>query len=111
MSFSVGHAPPGAQPGIPMNPVKRLLPGIVATIALGAAMSAHGKPANEATRMESVPHLKDYPVVEFRRYVTADGELARFVKYLDAYFHEAFEQLAALVFGPFTERGPSRKSS
>lgn len=88
-----------------MNHVKRLLPGIVAGIALGAAMSAHGKTANEATTMESVQHLQDYQVVEFRRYVTADGELAHFVKYFDTYFPEAFEQLGAMVFGQFTERG------
>jgi hypothetical protein len=88
-----------------MNHVKRLLSGIVAGIALGAAMSAHAKPANEATRMESVQHLKDYQVIEFRRYVTSDGELAHFVKYFDAYFPEAFEQLGAMVFGQFTERG------
>ncbi|WP_447733640.1 NIPSNAP family protein [Rhodanobacter soli] len=92
-----------------MNHFKRLLPGIVAGIALGAAMSAHGKPANEAPMMEGVQHLKDYQVVEFRRYVTADGELPHFVKYFDAYFPEAFEQLGAMVFGQFTERGrPNR---
>jgi hypothetical protein len=88
-----------------MNHFKRLLSGIVASIALGAALSAHGKPANEVTMMESVQHLKDYQVVEFRRYVTSDGELAHFVKYFDAYFPEAFEQLGAMVFGQFTERG------
>jgi hypothetical protein len=88
-----------------MNNLKRLLPGIVAAIVLGAALSAHGKPANEATQMESVQHLKDYQVVEFRRYVTADGELANFVKYFDTYFPEAFEQLGAMVFGQFSERG------
>ncbi|MGB3269308.1 MAG: NIPSNAP family protein [Rhodanobacter sp.] len=88
-----------------MNHVKRLLSGIVAALALGAAMSAYAQPANEATRMESVQHLKDYQVVEFRRYVTSDGELAHFVKYFDTYFPEAFEQLGAMVFGQFTERG------
>ncbi|MFC5437797.1 NIPSNAP family protein [Rhodanobacter umsongensis] len=92
-----------------MNHLKRLLPGIVAGIAFGAALPAHGTPANEAPMMESVQHLKDYQVVEFRRYVTADGELAHFVKYFDAYFPEAFEQLGAMVFGQFTERGqPNR---
>lgn len=86
-----------------MNHVKRLPSRIVAAIALGAAMSAHA--TNEAPKMESVQHLKNYQVVEFRRYVTADGELAHFVKYFDAYFPEAFEQLGAMVFGQFTERG------
>jgi hypothetical protein len=88
-----------------MNHVKRHLCGIVAAIALAAVTSAYAQPANEATRMESVQHLKDYQVVEFRRYVTSDGELAHFVKYFDTYFPEAFEQLGAMVFGQFTERG------
>jgi hypothetical protein len=87
-----------------MNHFKRRLSGSVASIALVAALSAHGKPANEATMIESVQHLKDYQVVEFRRYVTSDGQLAHFVKYFDAYFPEAFEQLGAMVFGQFTER-------
>lgn len=55
--------------------------------------------------MESVQHLRDYQVVEFRRYVTSHGERAHFVKYFDTYFPEAFEQLGAMVFGQFTERG------
>jgi len=88
-----------------MNHVKHLLPGIIAGIALAAAISAYGKPASEPPKMESVQHLQDYRVVEFRRYVTADGERAHFVKYFDAYFPEAFEQLGAMVFGQFTERG------
>ncbi|CAM0998314.1 NIPSNAP domain-containing protein [Rhodanobacter sp. Root179] len=86
-----------------MNHVQRLLSGTVAAIALGTALSAHA--TNEAPTMESVQHLQDYQVVEFRRYVTSDGELAHFVKYFDAYFPEAFEQLGAMVFGQFAERG------
>ncbi|MGB3463519.1 MAG: NIPSNAP family protein [Rhodanobacter lindaniclasticus] len=92
-----------------MNPSKRLLSGIVASIALGAAMPAPARPANEAPTMESVQHLRNYQVVEFRRYVTADGELTHFVKYFDAYFPEAFEQLGAMVFGQFTERGHANR--
>ncbi|KRE89535.1 hypothetical protein ASG87_04205 [Frateuria sp. Soil773] len=68
------------------------------------APSAHG-----GTDMQTVQHLRDYRVIEFRRYVTKDGERARFVKYFDTYFPEAFEQLGAMVFGQFTERGnPNR---
>jgi hypothetical protein len=84
---------------------KSLLPGLAAWLAFGAAVPVHGKPVNEASTMQSVQHLKDYQVVEFRRYVTSGGELAHFVKYFDTYFPEAFEQLGAMVFGQFTERG------
>lgn len=75
--------------------INHLLPGIVATLAIAATMPAQAKPANEAATMESVQHLKDYQVVECRRYVTSDGELVHFVKYFDTYFPEAFEQPGA----------------
>ncbi|HEV2680441.1 MAG TPA: hypothetical protein VGV14_08070 [Rhodanobacter sp.] len=92
-----------------MNHFERLLRGIVLLSVFGAATSAHGKPTNGTTTMESVQHLQDYQVIEFRRYVTGDGERAHFVKYFDTYFPEAFEQLGAMVFGQFTERSnPNR---
>lgn len=58
-----------------------------------------------ATPVETVSHLSDYQVVELRRYTTAPGQRARFAAYFDAYFPEAFEQLGAMVFGQFLERG------
>lgn len=88
-----------------MKHIQRLLFGIVSFVALGAAISAPSKPSSENTPMDSVQHLQDYQVVEFRRYVTSDGERAHFVKYFDTYFPEAFEQLGAMVLGQFTERG------
>ncbi|MEO7432511.1 MAG: hypothetical protein ABIR62_10850 [Dokdonella sp.] len=54
--------------------------------------------------MDSVAHLQDYQVVEFRRYRTTHGERARFAAYFDAYFPEALEQLGAMVFGQFLDR-------
>jgi hypothetical protein len=53
---------------------------------------------------QSVAHLRDYPVVELRRYTVAAGQRARFAAWFDAYFPEAFEQLGAMVFGQFLER-------
>ena len=55
--------------------------------------------------MDSVKHLQEFQVVELRRYVTTNGERAHFVKYFEAFFPETFEQLGAIVFGQFTERG------
>lgn len=58
---------------------------------------------------ETVAHLQDHQVIEFRRYATSPGKRADFIRYFDAYFPEAFEQLGAMVFGQFTERGdPNR---
>ncbi len=53
---------------------------------------------------ESVKHLQEFQVIELRRYTTSDGARARFAKYFDTYFPEAFEQLGAMVFGQFLER-------
>ncbi|WP_158885457.1 NIPSNAP family protein [Rhodanobacter sp. L36] len=78
-----------------------LLPFVAACIALGTSSAL----ARQATDMQTVEHLQDNQVIEFRRYVTEHGERAHFVKYFDAYFPEAFEQLGAMVFGQFTERG------
>jgi hypothetical protein len=69
----------------------------VATWAHDAGTTAAG--------MDAVSHLQGDQVIEFRRYGTKDGERTHFVKYFDAYFPEAFEQLGAMVFGQFTERG------
>ena len=55
--------------------------------------------------METVKHLQDFQVIEFRRYTVAPGEREHFTRYFDTYFPEAFEQLGAMVFGQFHERG------
>ena len=70
-----------------------------------AAPAQAPPPKTETLSMESVQHLQDYQVIEFRRYVTAPGRRADFIRYFDTYFPEAFEQLGAMVFGQFAERG------
>jgi hypothetical protein len=47
----------------------------------------------------------EFPVVELRRYVTTEGAAEEFATYFDAYFPETFQQLGAIVFGQFLERG------
>jgi len=64
-------------------------------------------PASAA--LASVAHLNNYQVVELRRYDIAPGQRDRFVRYFDAYFPEAFEQLDCMVFGQFEDRdAPNR---
>lgn len=87
-----------------MKPVASLLAACLGSFA----MAASGQPpqlSTETVSMESVNHLQDYQVIEFRRYTTAPGRRADFIRYFDAYFPEAFEQLGAMVFGQFGERG------
>lgn len=57
--------------------------------------------------METVKHLGAFQAIEFRRYVTTEGERQHFATYFDTFFPEAFEQLGAIAFGSFLERGSS----
>src|SRR5690348_11153678 len=59
--------------------------------------------------LESIAHLDNYQVVELRRYDIAPGQRDRFVRYFDAYFPEAFEQLDCMVFGQFEDRAAPTK--
>lgn len=71
--------------------------------------SAQAVDASRQAAPESVAQLKDYQVVELRRYDIAPGQRTRFVSYFDAYFPEAFEQLGCMVFGQFYDRSaPTR---
>ena len=54
--------------------------------------------------IDKIRHLKDFDVIEFRRYTTKQGERNHFALYFENYFPEAFEQLGAIVFGQFLER-------
>ena len=59
--------------------------------------------------LKSVAHLSNYQVVELRRYDIAPGQRDRFVRYFDAYFPEAFDQLDCMVFGQFEDRAAPTK--
>jgi hypothetical protein len=54
--------------------------------------------------MESVKHLKEFPVIELRRYTIKDGQRERFARYFESYFPEAIQQSGAIVAGAFFER-------
>lgn len=63
----------------------------------------------ESHSMEQIKHLKDFQVVEFRRYTIKEAEREHFAQYFESFFPEAFEQLGALAVGSFFERNdPSR---
>src|SRR5215468_8991806 len=57
---------------------------------------------NKAT--DRVKHLKDFQVIEFRRYTVKEGEREHFAEYFESYFPEAFQQMGAIAFGQFLER-------
>jgi NIPSNAP len=59
--------------------------------------------------MDHVKHLKDFQVIEFRRYTIKDGEREHFAQYFETFFPEAFEQMGAIAFGQFFERKNSNR--
>lgn len=81
--------------------VRILWSGLLALAGIGAPAWAGQAPRDA---MQSVGHLNDFQVVELRRYDIAPGQRARFVKYFDTWFPEAFEQLGCMVFGQFYDR-------
>ncbi len=79
-------------------------------LAFGFLLGAVGAMAARAdTSMETVRHLGNFPIVEFRRYLIKPGERQNFADYFESFFPEAFEQLGAIALGQFRERdNPSR---
>ena len=55
-----------------------------------------------------VAHLKDFQVIELRRYKVREGRRESFARYFESFFPEAFQQLGAIAFGQFFERAQSR---
>jgi len=53
---------------------------------------------------DRVKHLKDFQVIEFRRYTVKEGEREHFAEYFESYIPEAFQQMGAIAFGQFFER-------
>lgn len=78
---------------------------IIALCVTSVAQSIGSAPSE--TRMNSINHLRDYQVIEFRRYTIKPGEREHFIQYFEAFFPEAMEQLGALVLGQFAEREDS----
>lgn len=79
------------------------LSALACLLGIGAATSAASD--TESLPMDTVQHLGDFQAIEFRRYHTSAGERDHFVSYFESFFPEAFEQLGAIVFGSFRERG------
>lgn len=76
---------------------------LLAAVALPTSADAQTVPASAP--MDTVAHLNNYQAIEFRRYVTKDSERPHFIAYFDTYFPEAMQQLGAIVFGQFADRG------
>jgi hypothetical protein len=77
---------------------------MILLITVGATTFAQTgqNPGNKA--VDRVKHLKDFQVIEFRRYTVKEGKREHFAEYFESYFPEAFQQMGAMAFGQFFER-------
>ncbi|HXW91017.1 MAG TPA: NIPSNAP family protein [Terriglobales bacterium] len=81
--------------------------GLVAAlvlVTLGSSAPGQSNPAFDGNAIGTVAHLKDFQVIELRRYTIKEGEREHFAQYFDTYFPEALEQVGTLVLGAFFER-------
>ena len=83
---------------------RRLTAGLLFIATLNAMAGAQAAARANVSAMDTVQHLKDFQIVEFRRYTTKPRERQHFAEYFDSFFPEAFEQLGAIAFGEFFER-------
>jgi len=72
-----------------------------AVVAMTSAWTDQGPGNNWEGRTD---HLKDFQVIEFRRYVIKEGARAQFASYFESYFPEAFQQMGAFIFGQLLNR-------
>jgi hypothetical protein len=82
----------------------RILAATLFLIAVSASAMAQGNPAIDTNSMKTIAHLKDFQVIELRRYTIKKGEREHFAQYFDTYFPEVLEQLGTIIFGEFFER-------
>jgi len=82
----------------------RVLAAILSLIAASLTATAQTDLTMDNSSMRTIAHLKDFQVIELRRYTIKGGEREHFAQYFDTYFPEALEQLGTIVFGEFFER-------
>jgi hypothetical protein len=87
-----------------LRPLLALSALLIASSALALSPRAD-ECAGHSVEVSDVSHLQGYEVVELRRYPVTAGQRRRFVSYFEQWFPPAFEQLGAIVFGDFYERG------
>ena len=82
----------------------RFLAGVLSLIAISVSATAQANLTVDSASMGTIAHLKNFQVIEFRRYTIKEGEREHFAQYFDTYFPDALEQTGQLIFGEFFER-------
>lgn len=82
---------------------------IIGILAFAGLPPTQSGSATEETQMESIKHLGRFQVIEFRRYTIRPSKRQDFANYFESHFPEAFQQLGAIAFGQFLERGEGER--
>ena len=77
---------------------------VILVLTLSTLTWGQTAPQTVNKAMDRVKHLRDFQVIEFRRYTVKEGEREHFAQYFESYFPEAFQQMGAIAFGQFFER-------
>lgn len=80
---------------------------VALVVSLVAGSIVQAQAGSKAVDQTGVPgmHREGFQVVELRRYIMKEGERDHFVRTFESWFPEAFQQLGAIAFGQFLERG------
>ncbi len=78
--------------------------GVLFVLVVGAMSLAQADQTSGNQSMDHIKHLKDFGVIEFRRYTIKAGGRDHFARYFETFFPEAFQQMGAIAFGQFFER-------
>jgi hypothetical protein len=90
--------------------MKKASPWTRLSLAAGLVAGSAGPTTGRTPpTIETVEHLKDFAVIELRRYTIKAGERQNFADYFESFFPEAFEQIGAIAFGQFLERRDSSR--
>jgi hypothetical protein len=82
----------------------RFLAGLLFVAAVCNLMATQTEQTIQSNAIDPAANLKDFQVIEFRRYTIKPGGRESFTKYFETYFPGAIEQVGAITAGSFLER-------
>ena len=82
----------------------RFLAGLLFLVAVCNLMATQTDQVIQSNAIDPAANLKDFQVIEFRRYTIKAGGRENFTKYFETYFPGAIEQVGAITAGSFFER-------
>jgi hypothetical protein len=82
----------------------RFLAVLLSVVAVCNLMATQTKQTIRSNAIDPAANLRDFQVIEFRRYTIKPGGRENFTKYFETYFPGAIEQVGSIIAGSFLER-------